>query len=103
MNPAHYFLDAPTPSDEEILAQLNEEVEERDAVPSLIDEMGIKLAQAYDAGVALAREHGMQPLDTALEKNARIFGDSYSETIDSPAIPYEMRRADYEIHLKNKS
>jgi len=70
MNPAHYFLDAPTLSDEEILAQINEEIEGRDAVPSLVDEMGIKLAQAYDAGVALAREHGMRPLDTVIEKNA---------------------------------
>lgn len=67
-----YLLNDTESTEDEILEQVNQELAEREAVPSLIEEMQVKIAQAYNAGIKLAREHGAAPLDNALEKTALL-------------------------------
>lgn len=62
------------PSDEEILDQIEDRLAE-EAPPSFIDEMEQKIASAYQAGIRLAREQGMQELDEVVEKNAFMLLD----------------------------
>ena len=71
MNPAFYFMNAPETSDEEILEQLESDLEARQE-PSALDEMVFKIAQAHQAGISLAQEHGQKALEAVIEKDAFV-------------------------------
>lgn len=91
------------PSDQDILDYVESTVADREETPSLIEEMQVKMAQAYQAGINLARSQGDQVFDNVLEKNAKIWGARAPNTIDHAAIPYEHRKADYEEYAHEKA
>lgn len=69
---AYLLHEEPQLSDEEIFEHIEESLEQ-ETPPSLIEEMGHKLATAYASGVALAKEHGAKAFDVIMEKEKVAF------------------------------
>lgn len=69
---AFLLHEEPQLSDEEIFEHIEESLE-RETPPSLIEDMGHKLATAYASGIALAKEHGTRAFDVVVGKEKTAF------------------------------